>query len=99
MPKIINAFAVGCFHFVDDRCFDEDFYSPEYALDIKRILNSIDNVSNVEVDIRSGQTFIYAHPPHRDNWINGPFHPIPGSGRIAFDIFLPDRLQKEVFYG
>ncbi len=102
--KADEIFAIGCFHFVQKKWQENDAPGEDYALGISNSLEKIDNVSNVSVSEISGFSDIGFHPKYEDDdeesYLNIPFIPCPSSGLVTFDVFIPKRVQEEVYpYG
>lgn len=96
-PYLAATFGVGCFHFVDDD-WDFEYSSPSfYSAQVRSLLQSVDNISNIEVNIGSGFLMFPLEPETTDYGGNGPFNPCPSSGHISFDVFLPERVQRQSF--
>jgi hypothetical protein len=99
---VFETFAIGCFHFAAEDVQDfnsEIFDAKKYKSNVENILKSIDNVSNIVVEISDSFHAFPIDPSKKEYGRNGPFNPCPTDGIISFDLFIPFRLQEEVFYG
>lgn len=97
---IDEIFAIGCFHFVQKPTTPSEGLYDSYASLISEALEKIDNVSNV---VATGIDSFHSsgtHPEHKnddDGYSNIAFIPCPASGSVTFDVFIPARVQEEVF--
>lgn len=95
--QIDDIFAIGCFSFVDYSAEDDESRLNDYSNNIIDALSKIDNVSNIVVNGISSFAFFPFHPDKEDGYSNIPFRPCPSSGLVSFDIFIPARVQRDVF--
>jgi hypothetical protein len=92
----MEAIGIGCIWFaVNPATYDEENFSPSEHMDeIKRALESVDNVSNVdftgETNTLSGY-YLFDDDEEEDET----FFPIYSRVLLEFDIFVPHRLQEK----
>ncbi len=96
-----TAFGIGCFHFGVRKLSRFKFIGSEYVNELKNALNSIPNIN--EVNISADDTFCQYSKDIRENLPkldegNG-FFPHPSYSEIAFNIFIPTRIQVELAGG
>ncbi len=91
----VTAIGIGCFWFgtVEDGSNDEVGFDPEIRLkNIKEALESIDNISDVDV----GRNIPYSSY----SWVDGgELIPLLVKSAISFNIFMPDRLKDKYLMG
>jgi hypothetical protein len=94
----MEAVGIGCFwfgrKFTDEN--SEGFSPSEHLKDIKSALESVDNVTNVQV---AGSGSVTAHIWGAEDENYNRFFPLYVDVVLSFDIFIPYRLQKEFALG
>lgn len=95
-PRITHIFAAGCFSFVL-KDPDSDIKWAEYIDGIRSGLESIDSIDSVKITRLDSFRTLPINPDHDGRFHNPPFFPCPSSGIVTFNIFIPKRVQEEVF--
>jgi hypothetical protein len=93
------AFALGCFHFGMKKIYPTVMLGSDYIRELRKILESIPNVSNIEI-IASDDFENLKIDSLTSITDGGSFFP-PASFdlEIHFDIYIPERLQNELWKG
>jgi hypothetical protein len=97
--KIKAMLGVGCFHFAPATMpKGTAFDLGEFAKRLKKALESESNINNVNLTGFAARTF--RQPSDVPNIMDGPdFFPHLSDVRISFDLYIPFRLQKELYDG
>jgi hypothetical protein len=92
------AFAFGCFHFGLRKYPRPGFTVQAYIEELKRALGSVANVNNVQIecdpDIYDKPLDLPGKPPDLNEG-DAPY-PFLDLGRVSFDLFIGEELQKEL---
>lgn len=107
------SFAIGCFMFetpdADLLTLDNPsgtYRIQDWAADVKKALESIPSVDNIEIVAPTTTHGGIQHPGYLpatedqgDKYHNGgPFTPHPGNGRVSFRVSIPKHVQDQVTY-
>jgi len=99
MKSEIISFGIGCFHFFYKKQTPFKFKGSNYIDDLKKTLEGVPNVSNVQID--STDDFLNYEEKIDDNeffqseGLN--LFPYPSLGMdIQFEIYIPERIQNEI---
>src|SRR4051794_1679680 len=85
------AIGIGCYWFAQREGEDEDFDPREFLTHVKDALESVDNVSDVEVFTR-GDSITVSGSSYAQHGDDENFFPIFSNMRISFQIYMPERL-------
>lgn len=99
--RIINKtikFGIGCFHFGIKKETDSKIYVVEYFEAIKRVLNRISSITNLEVDFDQTIDNYIIEKEEKFSSIEDANFPEPKSDflTIGFEIYIPFRIQQEL---
>lgn len=99
LDHVVRQFAAGCFMFVDRSSIDEKYDFGTYRAKIVSFLESIENITKIDVGEFSSYTHLdpegfYLEDEKRSNETII----CPMSGSVSFEIYIPKRAQEKVFY-
>jgi hypothetical protein len=93
----MKAIGIGCFWFADPDGEPENYtnFSPAQHIEkIRRALESIDNITSLEIARRGDSYYVHGESFSGDEEEENYF-PLIGRISIQFDIFMPDRVQQK----
>lgn len=92
-----NHFAIGCFHFSYSKPLPFKMKGNDYINDLKNALESITNISNLEIYCPDDyQNFSETITEIDSSFGLNLFPYLPTGSSIKFNIFIPERIQNEL---